>query len=70
MKKEKTPNRIPFSVFLASRVGMRDLPIKRIGDCAQLRMGERIRAYQQESSLGSQVRCVSPVSKISYLDTE
>jgi len=30
-KKQKTPNRVPFSVFVASRVELRCMPVKRLG---------------------------------------
>jgi hypothetical protein len=62
-KKEKTSNRIPFPIFLASCVEMRYMPNKRLGDCPQLRV-ERTTETIHRPCLGKAKHCVFRMSEI------
>jgi len=63
MKNEKTPNRIPFPIFIASRVEMRYMPKKRLGDCPQLRV-ERTTETIRKPHLGKAKHCVFRMSEV------
>ena len=53
--KEKTPDRIPFSVLVTSRVELRSLSGKRPGAGPELRLGQYQPAQQRPGGLGETI---------------